>query len=81
MKSSSNQPPHSIVLTDEEIAEICAPLQRPSAQVRFLQQLGMKVARRPDGTPLVSRQEFERVMSGAPAHRNPDGDAGIRWTA
>ncbi|MNK59166.1 hypothetical protein D3C87_782660 [compost metagenome] len=78
MSQGSNQPPRSIVLTRDEIAEICSPLQRFSAQTRLLERLGLKVARRADGSPLVSRQEFERVMSGAPAKQEEEY-SGIRW--
>ena len=49
-------------LTDPELAEICAPLTNGAAQVRFLERLGLKVARKPNGRPLVARGEFERVM-------------------
>lgn len=51
------------VLTHAEVDEICVPLKQSLAKVRFLERLGLKVARRPDGSPLVSRSEFERVMS------------------
>lgn len=51
-------------LTDDEIAEICAPLVNPSAQVRYLQRLGLLVNRKPNGKPLVARKEFERVLVG-----------------
>lgn len=72
----------SIVLTSEEIDEICAPLRQPSAQCRFLERLGVKVARRVNGHPLVSRQEFERAMSGAPASSQgrDDDDSGFNWS-
>ena len=51
-------------LTDPELAEICAPLTNGAAQVRFLERLGLKVARKPNGRPLVARGEFDRVMIG-----------------
>jgi hypothetical protein len=55
-------------LTDTEVAEICAPLVMPAAQLRFLQRLGMVVKAKPNGRPLLARGEFERVMIG----RQPD---------
>lgn len=55
-------------LTDDEIAKICDPLVMPAAQRRFLAKLGLVVATKPNGRPLVARGEFERVMVG----RQPD---------
>lgn len=54
-------------LTGAEIADICHPLRQHHAQVRYLQGLGLKVARKPNGQPLVARSEFERVMVGRQA--------------
>jgi hypothetical protein len=54
-------------LTDVEIAEICAPLVMPAAQVRYLAKLGLLVQRKPNGRPLVARGEFDRVMIGRQA--------------
>lgn len=51
-------------LSDEEIAEICAPLEQPAAQVRYLCSQGLIVRRKPNGRPLVARGEFERVLIG-----------------
>lgn len=51
-------------LTDDEIAAVCAPLQQPAAQVRYLQSLGLRVIRKPNGRALVARSEFDRVMTG-----------------
>ncbi|NRF70357.1 DUF4224 domain-containing protein [Aquincola sp. S2] len=48
-------------LTRDEIAEICRPLQQGAAQVRFLRSLGLRVERRPDGSPLVNRQHYTAV--------------------
>jgi hypothetical protein len=59
-------------LTDAEISDVCAPLQQPSAQRRYLERLGLKVAAKPNGKPLVARGEFDRVMIGrAPEAQNP----------
>ena len=54
-------------LTDDELGQICAPLTNGAAQVRYLERLGMKVQRKPNGRPLVARGEFERVMVGGRA--------------
>lgn len=51
-------------LTEPELAEICAPLTNGAAMVRYLERLGLKVARKPNGRPLVARGEFERVLIG-----------------
>jgi hypothetical protein len=51
------QPPY---LTDAEVAEICRPRKQGAAQIKFLRALGLKVARRADGTPLVWRHDVER---------------------
>ena len=48
-------------LTDDEIAAICAGLRQPAAMVRYLQRLGVQVARKPNGRPLVSRAHYEAV--------------------
>lgn len=49
-------------LSDTEIAEICDGLVSAAAQVRYLERLGLLVARKPNGRPLVARSEFERVL-------------------
>lgn len=56
-------------LRADEIAEICAPLTQPAAQVRYLASLGLLVKRKPNGSPLVARSEFERAMVA----RKPEG--------
>lgn len=55
-------------LTDDEVAQVCAPLVMPSAQLRYLRSLGALVHRKPNGRPLVARAELERVLVG----RKPD---------
>jgi hypothetical protein len=61
----------AVILTDAEIAEICRPLKQPAAQVRFLQSLGVRVRRRPDGTPLVLKADLEA---------RDVRESGIKWT-
>ena len=54
-------------LTDAEVAEICRPRTQGAAQIRYLRSLGVKVARRADGTPLVWRVDVERQSVSAPS--------------
>lgn len=42
-----------MLLTDQQINDICRGLKQNAAKVRFLQSLGFNVQRRPDGSPLV----------------------------
>lgn len=51
------EPPY---LTDDEIESICRPRKQGAAQIRFLRALGLRVERRPDGSPLVWRADIER---------------------
>lgn len=55
-----------IYLSDAEIAELCAPLTQPAAQVRHLRALGLTVTTKPNGRPVVIRSHAERVLSGLP---------------
>ncbi|MDO8251630.1 MAG: DUF4224 domain-containing protein [Rhodoferax sp.] len=56
-------------LTDNEIDHICAGLKQSAAKVRFLQSLGVRVKRKPNGVPLVNRGHYEAVMGGnVPQH-------------
>lgn len=45
--------PPSVILTDEQVDNICRGLKQNAAKIRFLQSLGFAVRRRPDGSPLV----------------------------
>ena len=50
-------------LTDSEVAEICSPLVRATAQCKYLANvLKLKVHAKPNGRPLIARSEFERVI-------------------
>lgn len=56
-------------LSDFEIDAICDGLVQNLAKVRYLQRLGLRVERRPNGRPLVARVEWERRLvtgQGAP---------------
>jgi hypothetical protein len=65
-------------LTDAELADICAPLVMPAAQVKYLERLGLLVRRKPNGRPLVARSEFDRVLGASrfPAAGQNAGAAG-----
>jgi hypothetical protein len=62
------QPPY---LTDAELAEICRPRKQGAAQIRYLRSLGIKAARRADGTPLVWRADVERRSATVQASNEP----------
>lgn len=55
-----------LYLTDAEIADLCAPLTQPAAQVRHLRALGLMVTTKPNGRPVVIRSHAETVLSGRP---------------
>jgi hypothetical protein len=60
-------------LSDAEVDEICAGLEQNAAKVRFLQRLGLRVARKPNGRPLVWRP-----ASGVPAQgQNAPDEGGV----
>ena len=66
-------------LTDDEIDEICAGLTQSAAQVRYLRKLGLTVARRPNGRPLVNRAHYDAVRgTGRPA-ANDSAAGGPVW--
>jgi hypothetical protein len=75
MMLTAAQPPY---LTDAELADICAPLVMPAAQVRYLERLGLMVRRKPNGRPLVARSEFDRVLGAGRFREGPQnaGSAG-----
>lgn len=62
-------------LSDDEIDAICGGLTQNAAKVRFLQSLGLPVARRPNGRPLVWRTDWDKRNPPQPA--NPAD--GPRW--
>lgn len=49
-------------LSDAELQDLCAGLEQPAAQVRYLKGLGLHVERKPNGRPLLMRSELERVL-------------------
>ncbi len=66
-------------LSDEEVDQICAGYTQHLAKVRFLQRLGLRVYRRPNGRPLVARAEWERVFGRVAGAAPAPVDTGIRW--
>jgi hypothetical protein len=54
-------------LSDEEIDAICGGLTQHLAKVRYLQRLGLRVDRRPNGRPLVARLEWYRLYGVPPS--------------
>ena len=65
-------------LDDTEVAELCRPLVRPAARVRYLRQAGLHVTLKPNGHPVVMLSELERVFGAArlaPAGSAHDGAA------
>jgi hypothetical protein len=62
---------HPATLTDAEIADICAGLTQGAAMVRYLQRLGVPVARKPNGRPLVKRADWERAQNSAKPANGP----------
>lgn len=51
-------------LTDPEIDDLCAGLQRNDAKVRHLSRMGLVVHTKPNGRPLVMRTHADAVLSG-----------------
>lgn len=49
-------------LSDPEVQALCEGLEQPAAQLRYLRTLGLHVARKPNGRPLLMRSELERVL-------------------
>lgn len=64
-------------LTDDEIDRLCDGLTQNAAKVRHLRSLGLRVDRRPNGRPLVSRAHYDAVMLG---QRAPANTSAINWS-
>lgn len=64
------------ILSEAEILELTKPLTQGHAQARHLEALlGIKIKRRPDGLPIVTRSMLERLDPKSKAQN----DAGITW--
>ena len=71
----------SLNLTREEIDEITDPLVQNSAKVRYLRGLGLTVQFRPDGAPLVCRENYLKIMGGQSESAPKDKPAEPNWAA
>ena len=72
----------SLFLSDAEVAEICAPLTQPAAQIRYLRrELGLQVKQKPNGKPLVLRSSFEAAKVEVSASAQPDVGALLRFVS
>lgn len=71
----THQPAH---LTDAELDDICRPLRQHAARIRYLRSLGLPVERRPDGSPLVRRADWDRRTGAQPAATVPG--VAPRWS-
>lgn len=67
-------------LTDDEIDSICDGYSQNAAKVRYLRSLGLMVARKPNGRPLVNRAHYDAVRSGAQQATAQAGSDGIVWS-
>jgi len=51
-------------LTDEEIAAITAPLTQAAARCRHIErEFGLKVRRKPNGQPIVGREDLAAALA------------------
>ena len=50
--------------SDREIDDMCSGLTTSAAKVRFLRNQGLTVARKPNGRPLVMRDQAQKILSG-----------------
>jgi hypothetical protein len=66
-------------LTDAEVDDICAGLKQNAAKVRFLERMGLKVRRKPNGRPLVSRTAYDS-LERPDARASNDDDEGFNWS-
>ena len=68
----------STILPEEEIDRLTKPITQRAAQTRRLEKLlGCKLARRPDGLPLVTMDMLARLNGGASTAANADN--GLNW--
>lgn len=62
--AATNSDQTMMYLSDTEVADLCAPLTQPAAQVRYLRAVGLTVTLKPNGRPVVIRCHAEAVLSG-----------------
>lgn len=63
-------------LPDTEIDMICSGFKQNAAKIRFLQNMGLNVRRKPNGKPLVNREHYNLLSTGI----KPAVDAEPNWT-
>ena len=63
-------------LPDAEIDTICSGYKQNAAKIRFLQNMGLHVRRKPNGKPLVNRDHYNMLSIGS----KPTIDAEPNWT-
>lgn len=56
-------------LTDAEIDDHCEGLRQNAAKIKYLRSLGLTVATKPNGKPIVLRAHYEAVLSGLPVDK------------
>lgn len=79
MNHAQVTPPY---LTDAEVSDMCEPLVQAAAQCKHLRALGLMVATKPNGRPLVLRTELDRVLgAGRFAQHGAEKTAGPNVTA
>ncbi len=67
-------------LTDAEVDLICDGYVQNAAKVRYLRGLGLNVARKPNGRPLVNRAHHDSVRGHAAAQPvATNGRAQPKW--
>lgn len=59
------------------IDAMCHPLTQPAAQIRYLRRLGLTVATRPNGRPLLMKSELERVLGARQYQEQPQAPEAI----
>lgn len=69
-----------VILTEEEIDQLTKPRRQRAAQARILERmLGCKLARRPDGLPLVTRDMLARLEGAPKDAANCGSSNGLNW--
>lgn len=59
-------------LTDDEIAIITAPLTQAAARCRHIErEFGIKVRRKPNGQPIVGREDLAAALATTRRKRSP----------
>lgn len=68
----------SIVLSESEIDQLTKPKKQRAAQTRVLEKmLGCKLARRPDGLPIVTKDMLSRL--GLEKREAANSGNGLNW--